>query len=146
MSKKLFDVEFTKVGEDHTCVIIKGVDKKLYEETIDEFPLGAALVNDLISSKEPIVMKNKDAERIKEMIDALNKLGEEQELNNSRVAQNEKYYTVNGLGTIVTSMELGSEKDKERFEAGNYFRTKEAAEVLSEMYKDALEMYKEARG
>lgn len=30
MSKKLFDVEFTKVGEDHTCVIIKGVDKKLY--------------------------------------------------------------------------------------------------------------------
>ena len=51
MSKKLFDVEFTKVGEDHTCVIIKGVDKKLYEETIDEFPLGAAIVNDLISSK-----------------------------------------------------------------------------------------------
>ena len=43
-------------------------------------------------------------------------------------------------------MELGTEKDKERFEAGNYFRTKEAAEVLSEMYKDALEMYKEARG
>lgn len=91
-------------------------------------------------------MKNKDADRIKEMIDALNKLGEEQELNNSRVAQNEKYYTVNGLGVIVTSTEVGNEKDKERFEAGNYFRTKEAAEVLSEMYKDALEMYKEARG
>ena len=88
MSKKLFDVEFTKVGADHTCVVIKGVDKNLYEETIDEFPLGAAIVNDLISSKEPLVMKNKDADRIKEMIDALNKLGEEQELNNSRVPQN----------------------------------------------------------
>ena len=43
-------------------------------------------------------------------------------------------------------MELGTDKDKERFEAGNYFRTKEDAEVLSEMYKQALEMYKEARG
>lgn len=146
MSKKLFDVEFTKVGADHTCVVIKGVDKNLYEETIDEFPLGAAIVNDLISSKEPLVMKNKDVDRIKEMIDALNKLGEEQELNNSRVPQNEKYYTVNGLGVIVASMELGTDKDKERFEAGNYFRTKEDAEVLSEMFKQALKMYKEARG
>ena len=146
MSKKLFDVEFTKVGEYHTCVVIKGVDKELYKETLDIFPLGAAVVDDLISSKEPLVMKNKDADRIKEMIDALNKLGEEQELNNSRVPQNEKYYTVNGLGVIVASMELGTDKDKERFEAGNYFRTKEDAEVLSEMYKQALEMYKEARG
>ena len=146
MSKKLFDVEFTKVGEDHTCVIIKGVDKKLYNETLDIFPLGAELVSDLISNKEPLVMKNEDAERIKELVEVLNNLEEEKELRNSRVTQNEKYYTVNGLGVIVTSMELGTDKDKERFEAGNYFRTKEDAEVLSEMYKQALEMYKQARG
>ena len=146
MSKKLFDVEFTKVGEDHTCVIIKGVDKNLYNETLDIFPLGAELVSDLISNKEPLVMKNKDAERIKELVEALNNLEEEKELRNSRVDANEKYYTVNGLGIIVTSMELGTDKDKERFEAGNYFRTKEDAEVLSEMYKQALEMYKQARG
>ena len=146
MSKKLFDVEFTKVGADHTCVVIKGVDKNLYEETIEIFPLGAELVKDLISSKEPLVMKNKDAERIREMIDSLNELGEKQELNKTRVELNERYYTVNGLGVIVKSTEVGSEKDKERFEAGNYFRDKEDAEVLSEMFKQALEMYKEARG
>lgn len=146
MSKKLFDVEFTKVGEHHTCVVIKGVDKELYEETLDIFPLGAAVVDDLISSKEPLVMKNEDAERIKEMINSLNELGEKQELNKTRVELNERYYTVNGLGVIVKSTEVGSEKDKERFEAGNYFRTKEDAEVLSEMFKQALEMYKEARG
>lgn len=146
MSKKLFDVEFTKVGEYHTCVVIKGVDKNLYKETLDIFPLGAAVVDDLISSKEPLVMKNEDAERIREMIDFLNELGEKQELNKTRVPQNEKYYTVNGLGVIVKSTEVGSEKDKERFEAGNYFRDKEDAEVLSEMFKQALEMYKEARG
>nr|DAF07457.1 MAG TPA: hypothetical protein [Caudoviricetes sp.] len=146
MSKKLFDVEFTKVGENHTCVIIKGVDKNLYNETLNIFPLGAELVDELISSKEPLIMRNEDAERIKEMINALNKLEEEKELRNSRVAQNEKYYTVNGLGIIVASMELGTDKDKERFEAGNYFRDKEDAKVLSEMYKQALEMYKQARG
>ena len=146
MSKKLFDVEFTKVGENHTCVIIKGVDKNLYNETLNIFPLGAELVDELISSKEPLIMRNEDAERIKEMINALNKLEEEKELRNSRVEQNEKYYTVNGLGIIVASMELGTDKDKERFEAGNYFRDKEDAKVLSEMYKQALEMYKEARG
>ena len=146
MSKKLFDVEFTKVGEDHTCVIIKGVDQKLYNATLDLFPLGAEFVSDLISNKEPLVMKNEDAERIKELVEVLNNLEEEKELRNSRVTQNEKYYTVNGLGVIVTSMELGTDKDKERFEAGNYFRTKEDAEVLSEMYKQALEMYKQARG
>ena len=146
MSKKLFDVEFTKVGEYHTCVVIKGVDKELYKETLDIFPLGAAVVDDLISSKEPLVMKNEDAERIREMIDSLNELGEKQELNKTRVELNERYYTVNGLGVIVKSTEVGSEKDKERFEAGNYFRDKEDAEVLSEMFKQALEMYKEARG
>lgn len=146
MSKKLFDVEFTKVGENHTCVIIKGVDKNLYNETLNIFPLGAELVDELISSKEPLIMRNEDAERIKEMINALNKLEEEKELRNSRVEQNEKYYTVNGLGIIVASMELGTDKDKERFEVGNYFRDKEDAKVLSEMYKQALEMYKQARG
>lgn len=146
MSKKLFDVEFTKVGENHTCVIIKGVDKNLYNETLNIFPLGAELVDELISSKEPLIMRNEDAERIKEMINTLNKLEEEKELRNSRVAQNEKYYTVNGLGIIVASMELGTDKDKERFEAGNYFRDKEDAKVLSEMYKQALKMYKQARG
>lgn len=55
-----------------------------------------------------------------------------------RVKKGEKYWFINSFGEVVSTTESGVIDDVKRFEAGNYFHTKEEAGAVAEKIRNVL--------
>lgn len=70
----------------------------------------------------------------------------------TRVNKGEKYWFINSFGEVVSKTESGVIDDAKRFEAGNYFSTKEEAESMANKLRavldgaDVIEMPSEEEG
>lgn len=55
-----------------------------------------------------------------------------------RAEMNAKYYFVNGSGNVIAYLEADTVTDNMRYNIGNYFRTKEEAQVMADKFKALL--------
>lgn len=60
-----------------------------------------------------------------------------------RARYNESYWCVNMYGEVQRNGEIGSEGDHSRYEIGNYFKTKEAAEDAAAQLKKVWKKFHE---
>ena len=63
-----------------------------------------------------------------------------------RAKEGEDYYYITGRGHVVGEEEGGLPEDIERYEFGNYFRTREQAEEAAKRVKEVLHKYHEEIG
>jgi putative uncharacterized protein FNV0866 len=145
MKKPAIKLDFTRINDNYSCVILTKLIKHVKIESkfgenhlISDNSKVYYKLNKKVDFDIPIVIKNEEIEEFKKVFNEINQEFGIQE--RWRANKNEKYFLVSALGTICDSIELNSDTDNKRYEAGNYFKTEKEAKLLSDLYKQSLEI------
>lgn len=133
--EKVLDIEITKINDYWNAITVKKIKEDFESNDLLEWITNGEnyVCNDKIFINRvypntPFISGNEATFMFKDIVDKINeKYGT---LKRWRSEDFKKYYYINSVSDICTSIEEKQILDNERYELGNYFKTREEAEKV----------------
>lgn len=150
MKKPVVKVSITRINDDYSYIILTKLSNKIkvensFGENILYFENSRVFykIRNDIDFNKPFIINNSEIEKFKKTFDEINeRFGIKVRW---RADKEKEYFVVNPLCKIIKLREENTSIDDEYYNSGNYFKTKEEANVLVEMFKEALKLIKDKK-
>ena len=133
--EKVLEIEITKINDDWSAITVKKIKKDFGNNDLFEWiNIGGNYLYDRkifinrIYPHIPFLIRNEIIEHLKDIVNAINeKYGIPKRW---RAKRGEKHFSILFTGEVMSFSEYYDKFDNDRYDLGNYFKTKEQAQKV----------------
>ena len=134
--EKVLEIEITKINDDWSAITVKKIKKDFGNNDLFEWiNIGGNYLYDRkifinrIYPHIPFLIRNEIIEHLKDIVNAINeKYGIPKRW---RAKRGEKHFSILFTGEVMSFSEYYDKFDNDRYDLGNYFKTKEQAHLVT---------------